>query len=687
MTQDIEKQSAAPAAGRTRRRWAVICTGILLIFLLLSGIMVGTALRPVTAEAGTASLQAEDFVRLRFLPVVCESDLTQSSFSALGTHDVSFSLFGISLSAELTVADTSAPVFSLRDLAVLGGDGVVAEDFIENASDFSDFTYEMHCDSSFDGPGTYEMRFVFRDSLGNTAEDTASLTVYGSTNALTLEAGSSEEACRKAVLAEVPEAEFPPEFSDVDRMTPGERTAQIRIAGELFRLRLIFEDTTSPAAEMQNVYTLRGRTVQPQDFLRSVTDVTAVTASFVQEPDVSKSGAQKVQLRLTDEAGNTSEVNAVLTVSTISSAVTLEAGISQNDALDTILASERGASLVRKVAFSTLATGEHTIAVRTSEGDFDVALTVRDTTAPRADGKRVAVYLPAETFPTAADFVENVTDVSRVTAAFAQEVDFTTPGKRAVTIRLTDEAGNTADVTAVLAVFDDHTPPVISGVKNLSVYVNGRISYKTGVSAVDGDGTAVEVTVDSSAVKLSVPGKYKITYTAVDEAGNKATVSAVVAVLEITEDVVRPYAQNVLSRILKDSMTKLEKARAIYDWMEANVSYVTYADKTYWLRAAYTGFTTGRGDCYVYYAMSRMLLDCAGIDNMEICRDNPAKPHYWNLVNCGDGWYHFDTCPHYKQYPLDAFMLTDAQVAAYSQNSVKDYYSFDASLYPATPKQ
>ena len=114
---------------------------------------------------------------------------------------------------------------------------------------------------------------------------------------------------------------------------------------------------------------------------------------------------------------------------------------------------------------------------------------------------------------------------------------------------------------------------------------------------------------------------------------------------------------------------------------------MTYADKTYWLRAAYTGFTTGRGDCYVYYAMSRMLLDCAGIDNMEICRDNPAKPHYWNLVNCGDGWYHFDTCPHYKQYPLDAFMLTDAQVAAYSQNSVKDYYSFDASLYPATPKQ
>ena len=30
-------------------------------------------------------------------------------------------------------------------------------------------------------------------------------------------------------------------------------------------------------------------------------------------------------------------------------------------------------------------------------------------------------------------------------------------------------------------------------------------------------------------------------------------------------------------------------------------------------------------------------------------------------------------------------MLTDAEVKAYSENCVKDYYSFDASLYPATP--
>ena len=101
--------------------------------------------------------------------------------------------------------------------------------------------------------------------------------------------------------------------------------------------------------------------------------------------------------------------------------------------------------------------------------------------------------------------------------------------------------------------------------------------------------------------------------------------------------------------------------------------------------AAYVGLTTHRGNCYTYYAVSRTLLDRAGIKNMEICRDDPAKPHYWNLVNIDGAWYHFDACPHPNGHPLDSFLLTDAQVAAYSEKEVKDYYKFAAGKYPATP--
>ena len=68
-----------------------------------------------------------------------------------------------------------------------------------------------------------------------------------------------------------------------------------------------------------------------------------------------------------------------------------------------------------------------------------------------------------------------------------------------------------------------------------------------------------------------------------------------------------------------------------------------------------------------------------------IQRNIPDRPHYWNLVKIDGNWYHFDSCPHYDYAPLESFLLTDAEVIDYSTNAAEGYYSFDSSLYPATP--
>ena len=102
-------------------------------------------------------------------------------------------------------------------------------------------------------------------------------------------------------------------------------------------------------------------------------------------------------------------------------------------------------------------------------------------------------------------------------------------------------------------------------------------------------------------------------------------------------------------------------------------------------KAAYSGLTTGAGNCYVYYAVASALLTRCGIENQMIERDSVTSPHYWNLVKVGGSWYHFDTCPHHEGCELYSFLLTDSQVAEYSQNVDPGYYSFDASRYPATP--
>jgi len=675
-------EPAAPARPRRSVWWLIAI--LLLLFAAAGGIIIRSALVPVRLEAGQ-SPKADAFCRFSFLPLSCETDLGDPSLGAVGTHPVTFTLLGLPLHTTLTVADTTPPRVTARDAALLLGETAQDEDFIESVTDFSAYTVTVAIDGDAFGEGTHRVAVRAVDEWGNAAEAEASLTVYGVADTIVLEAGITPAEAAEALRAREPRAALDETFPDVDFTTPGTYTVPLTIGGRDFRIRLEIADTTPPAASPRAVFALRGLALAPADFVESCEDVSPVTLAFAEAPDTSRPGTREVGIVLTDAYGNRTDVRAPLTVYDIPAAITLEAGLAQADALDAILGGTRLTALAERIDFRTLPVGEHTVSVRTPEGVFPVRVTVADTTPPTARGAKVLYYRGTAARPAPSDFVRGVTDFSPVAAAFAAAPDFDAVGTQNVTIRLTDEAGNSADVAAWLVVSDDAPPPTLSGVRDLTFYVNTRPNYLTGVRAADMNGAPLTVAVDSSAVRTGVPGRYTVTYSATDERGRRAAATATVTIAEITEDVIRPLAEGVLEKILRPEMTERERARAIYDWMVAHVSYTAYADKTYWMRAAYHGFSNGRGDCYVYYAMSRILLTTAGFENLEICRDNPAKPHFWNLVYCDGAWYHFDTCPHYANYPLVSFLLTDAEVRAYSKNSVADYYSFDASLYPATP--
>ena len=465
----------------------------------------------------------------------------------------------------------------------------------------------------------------------------------------------------------------------------GTHTVRFSFLGILREITLTVQDTTPPSFETKSHGVKVGEAVRAEDFFTDARDHSSYKAELILPDGVETAGEYTVIVCLRDAFGNESRKNATLYVYDIPEVLPLEAGAGE----DACLAALQNAvpTAIFDGAVDTSRPGEMSATVLVDGFAFALTVRVQDTTPPTAQAK--PLYLPsdADTFPAPADFLEALTDASEVEVSYASAPNFSLPGQRGVTLVLTDAAGNVSRIRARYTVAEPEKlpAPVIVGVKNISVNVGAWISYTPGVSATDHAGNSLKVQIDSSSVNRHVPGVYTVTYTAVDAFGTETAVQASVTVSEITETTLKPYVDKVLRKILRDGMTQREMARAIYDWMKANVSYTAYAAKDHWERAAYSGFTTGRGDCYVYYAMSRSLLNAAGIENLEICRDNPAKPHYWNLVNCGDGWYHFDTCPHYRQYPLESFMLTDAEVKAYSENCVKDYYSFDASLYPATP--
>ena len=54
--------------------------------------------------------------------------------------------------------------------------------------------------------------------------------------------------------------------------------------------------------------------------------------------------------------------------------------------------------------------------------------------------------------------------------------------------------------------------------------------------------------------------------------------------------------------------------------------------------------------------------------------------HFWNLINLGYGWYHFDSCP-FEAGDDDFFMLTDAELD-YWDRTHRGAHPYDSDLYP-----
>ena len=78
----------------------------------------------------------------------------------------------------------------------------------------------------------------------------------------------------------------------------------------------------------------------------------------------------------------------------------------------------------------------------------------------------------------------------------------------------------------------DMVKPVLKGIKNRTVFEGEKISYKKGVTATDDrDGNLTKkIRIDSSRVNLKKAGKYIVTYSVSDEAGNKAIKKATIKV-------------------------------------------------------------------------------------------------------------------------------------------------------------
>lgn len=323
---------------------------------------------------------------------------------------------------------------------------------------------------------------------------------------------------------------------------------------------------------------------------------------------------------------------------------------------------------------------------------MNVMLIVKDTTAPYVTVTDADLWLGDEL--DGSSFVSDINDFSPVFVAFDGNIpDCSVVGEQLVHMHISDIYGNkTETVSAILNIMPDEEPPVISGVKNISVVAGDSVVYKQGITVTDNRDTPDEITltVDSSGTDLSKVGTYKVTYSAADRAGNVTSVTAAVIVISqddfANQQVLDGYVEKVAKDIFKDGMTKTQQVRAIYDWVKHKIGYSGHADKSDPIKGAINGFKNRSGDCFTYYCCAKSLLDYCGIDNISVEKKRNSSSearHYWSLVNVGTGWYHLDCTP--RTGGFNGFMRTDKQLNSYSV-SHKNSHRMESGKYPATPK-
>lgn len=334
--------------------------------------------------------------------------------------------------------------------------------------------------------------------------------------------------------------------------------------------------------------------------------------------------------------------------------------------------------------------GSYPAVILFGDKEYEATVVVQDTERPTATAVDVVCtgQLPA---PEA--FVTDIRDATAVTVTYLQEPNVSVEGIQQVTVVLTDAAGNSKQITAKMEVVLDTVAPTITGVAPITVYAGDAVSYRSGIEVTDDLDTAPTLEVDNTAVDLSKPGTYTLTYIATDAAGNTTTAQTTVEVKEkqdwyVELDVIYEKVDDLLDKIIGPDMTKREQVKTIYQWARSNCSYSGHSDKSDYLQGAYVMLTERAGDCFNYFAVTKLMFERLGIDNIDVHKvknyDGDSN-HYWSLVSLDDGqtWYHFDATP--RMGTGDDFCLvTDAFLDAYSA-SHKNSHNRDKSLYPATP--
>ena len=627
----------------------------------------------VTREYGMRAPLAEDYTAR---DAVLEG---KEERPGRGWHVLNLKIGGVPTPVLLHVRDTVAPTATAVDREVALGIPLGPDAFVRDVKDADIVALTFVEQPDFTREGEQTVRIRLKDRSKNESIVTVRISVRATHPTVTREAGSELPDVQAFLLDGVPGALEQPIDPETMRHVGTTRVSVLTESGVRSESDLVIVDTVAPDVSAATLLLLPGETVQPQDCVTDASDKTDLTYAFLNEPDYNRRDVQEVTVQVTDEGQNTAEVCSKILISGVRPQQ-IEARTEPLAPTD--FRNDEGDE-IEVPAFVPAVPGTYTLSIVANGVRQTVAITVVDTVAPTVRERAFSsgtVFFTKHTYEPE-DFFE-ATDISGVTMTFVAKPDFEEPGEQTVSVVAEDPYGNRTTCSRSIVLTDDTQAPEIYGVINRICYVDEPIAYFKEVFAEDNADRRVEVTVESEVLTYQ-KGTYRVVYRAVDQSGNEATRECTFTLIDqtVTEEEIRTIAQNVMQEITTPDMTDAEKLRAIFDYVQKHVAYVNGSNHNYsdWRKAAYDGFTYGKGDCFNIYSVTRALLDETGIPYLSVERVK-AYPwrtrHYWVHVNTGTGWYVFDPTwtPRHR---FNCFMWTKAQCDA-----CRNYWKYDESKYP-----
>ncbi|HCS73336.1 MAG TPA: hypothetical protein DIW17_05620 [Clostridiales bacterium] len=291
-----------------------------IILFLLAVLGVYRIFRPgvvktVTMEAGSSMVDVKEFLRDRNAEGSFVTNVQQIDINQPGSYEMIIQIGNKQHTSQLEIVDSVPPSGTAVDVMVLKGEELEASSFVKDVSDASDVTVSFARKPSTRRAGSFKTAIQLEDSSKNKTILDAQLTVLEVKESVQAEAG---QALNLTSYDFVDHGQWPVflisnlEFLDVSK--PTEHKVRLRINGKTVSSMIKVVDTTPPIAVVSDQEIYLDQTLEADDFVSDIVDVSDVKCSFLRNPNFKRKGSTELTIVLEDAYGNKSQYPANLTI-------------------------------------------------------------------------------------------------------------------------------------------------------------------------------------------------------------------------------------------------------------------------------------------------------------------------------------------------------------------------------------